>query len=311
MMKTVHYLVALAILFSSAVLISFLPLGDTEREFAYITSVETKAEKVNSSHAKLVFQVSMEKSEDLDELNLTVKFFDASTNLLIYDFSRSVKVKGKYGVEEIKCWVKKSYDYRVTLFLERDGRIYSKKEISIYRLSQIPPDEEKIELVIKNADFAVINKSESEVRIRSTYYIESPETLKNLRFRIKAIQLESNLLVDDFWAERIIEAGKTNLIQFNMTLIDKYNYRIVLEVWSRNYVVDKREDVVKLNPEIFEEGEEKESFRVEDFIREELRRTPVPEYRPEYMPKAAPGFELILLLISGGGALWIMSRKRR
>ncbi len=309
-MKTAHYILILVILLFMSTVIAFLPIEDENQKFAYITNIETKAEKVNSSHAELLFQINIGKSKGLKDLNLSVKFFDASTNLLLYKFTKKVSDGGEYALEEMKCTVKKSRDYRVRVSLEKDGRIYSSREINILGLSQLPPDEERLELIIKGADFSVVDKKESVVKIRSTYYIESPETMERVRFRIKAIQLESNLLVDDFWEERRVEAGKTNLVQFNMSLVDKYNYKIVLEVWTENHVVDKREDVVKLNPEEYrEEGAEEEVFKVEDFVREEMRKTPVPSYRTDYPPKDVPGFETALLLISGGVALWMMRRK--
>ncbi len=179
-----------------------------------------------------------------------------------------------------------------------------------FKLSQISSDEERIEITVKNADFAVLNKSDSRVVLRATYYAESPETVESVRFRIKAVQLESNLLVDDFWSEKSVDAGKTNLLQFDINLIDRYNYRIVLEIWSENYVTGTKEDVVKFNPEGYKESEvKKKTFRVEDFVREDMRETPVPEYRPEYVPKAVPGFEMVSLITAGGAALWMVRRR--
>ncbi|AIY90406.1 DUF7490 domain-containing protein [Geoglobus acetivorans] len=308
-MKTLHFTIAVTLLAIISAIIAALPMEDEKSSYAYITDVETRAGNINSTHAELIFSVKMTKSKDIEGLYLRIKFFDASTNLLLNEFSRKIPEKTEeYHSENLTCTIAKNHDYRVKISLEKDGRIYSTREISIFGLSTIPPDDEKLEIVIKGADFTVTGKSDDRVNITATYYIESIETYEKVRFRIKAVQLESNLLADEFWAERKVESGKTNLIKFNLTLPDKYNYRIVLEVWSKNYVTGKRENVVKLNPETFKEGSSKEdTFRVEDFIREQELRRPVPT-PPPYMPRAAPGFELVTAIVSGGAVLWLRKR---
>ncbi|MBE8540056.1 DUF7490 domain-containing protein [Geoglobus acetivorans] len=308
-MKTLHFAIAVTLLVILSAIIAAIPMEEEKSSFAYITDVETRAENVNSTHAELNFSIKMTKSKKIDGLYLRIKFFDASTNLLLNEFSRKIPEKTEeYHSESLTCTIAKNHDYRVKITLERDGRIYSTREIRIFGLSTIPPDDEKLEITIKDADFTVTGKSGDRVNITATYYIESLETYEGVRFRVKAVQLESNLLADEFWAERKVESGKTNLIKFNLTLPDKYNYRIVLEVWSKNYITGKRKDVVKFNPKTFKEESSKgDAFRVEDFIREQELRTPV-STPPPYMPRAAPGFELLTALISGGAILWLRKR---
>ncbi|NOY11390.1 MAG: hypothetical protein GXO67_04770 [Archaeoglobi archaeon] len=267
-----------------------------------------RALDVNSSHVTLQFKVKMSKPERLENLSLIVKFTDMQTNLLVSEFSKPIPEKTKSDYTAVlNCSVSKSHNYRVRVLLEQDGETLSMREMRMYGLSSLPPAEKSVDVTVRDADFRLLNKTGEFVRVRVTYYIDTPRN-STVEFHLKAVQLESNVMADDQWVERELQKDRTNLVSFELTLRDEYNYRIVLELWNAGYLVKSWSHELRLNPEKSQESkvEEEKGFRVEDFITE--TRVPVPTpYEEKRL--ASPGFELLTLAIAGGGALWM--RKRR
>lgn len=303
-----HYIALVAILVIAGVIIYLIP-AESEG-YAYITDANVRALKVNSTHAELAFEIRISKKGDLDGANLKLRFFDAKTNLMLYEFSEKLNESEQdYITKTVKLSISKNKDYRVKIELEEDGKVFSMHNLNIFALSEIPPDDERLEINLKDADFILREKKDGVVRVEAIYYAESFEDYSNVKFRIKAVQLESNLLIDEFWDTRNLSAGKINLLRFNISLADGYNYRIVLEVWSNGHTVEKREDIVRLNPEGYrEENKSEGGFRVEDFVREDIMRTPVPEIQQKTIT-SAPGFGILTTIIAGGAGIWIMRRK--
>ncbi len=308
-MNLKQYFAIMVILLIAGVIITLIPAGKPHPEFARIEYVETRALDVNSSHVTLQFSVKVSKPEEMMNLSLIVKFVDVQTNLLISEFSERIpeKTKSDY-VAVLVCPVKKNYNYAVRIQLERDGKILSRHEMRMLGLASLPPAEKSVEMTVRDVDFRVLNKTGDFVTVRATYYVETPGNY-TVRFHVKAVQLESNVLADEYWETKTLQKGRTNLVSFTLSLRDDYNYRIVLELWNEGYLIDSWKDYLKFNPmEETKEQDKVEKFRVEDFVVEE-ERTPMPVpsvYREK--PLSAPGFEVALAVIAGGVAVWMRRR---
>lgn len=309
-MNLKQYIATITILLIIALIIAVIPAEKPQPKFARIDYVETKALNVNSSHVVLQFSVKISKPEEMKNLTLRVKFVDIQTNLLISEFTESIPEKTKSDYTAIlECPVKKTCNYRVRILLEQDGKVLSRHEMRMVGLATLPPAEKSVEISVRDVDFRVLNKTSEFVTVRATYYIDTPNNY-TVRFHVKAVQLESNVLADEYWETKSLQKGKTNLVSFLLTLRDGYNYNIVLELWNEDYLIDSWKNYLKFNPDRADretggEGKE-EKFRVEDFIEEE--RTPVPtEYEYGKRP-ATPGFEAILAIASGGVAMWMRRR---
>lgn len=306
-MNLKQYLAIMLALFAVAVIIALIPVEKPEPRFTRIDYVETKSLSVNTSHVTLQFRVKMSKPERLENLSLIVKFTDMQTNLLVSEFFKQIPEKTKSDYTAVlNCSVSKSHNYRVRILLEKDGEILATREVRMYGLSSLPPAEKSVDVNVRDADFRLLNKTGEFVRVGVTYYIDIPKN-STVEFHLKAVQLESNVMADDQWVEKELKKDRTNLVSFELTLRDRYNYKIVLELWNAGYLVKSWSHELKLNPEKSSESkvEKEKEFRVEDFITE--TRVPIPT-RYEEKRFASPGFELLTLVIAGGVALWMRKR---
>jgi len=303
-----HYIAIMSALLIISIVISLLPSEKMAYPSVFITEVETKALGVNESHVVLQFIIGISNRNKVDDLTVSLTFTDMNTNLLLYEFKKELKNEKREEFKTtISCAVSKFKDYIVKISVMKDNKTLHTTEKRIIGLKTLPPANRDVSLTVKGVDFRVTGKSDGNVDVKAMYYMESPIDYGSLIFHVKAVQLESNIVADDFWAERGVSKGKTDIVQFNLTLKDGYNYMIVLEVWKEGYLVKSWKDYIKFNPKEVVRKENKSTFRVEDFVTKEIR-TPVPVRQEFVERKLAPGFGFLSAILAGGGAIWIIRR---
>jgi len=283
-----------------------LPTGEG---YALIEKISVKPVKINDSHAILEFDIKTRKS-GLKNLNISASFIDVKTNLIVDELRKRIPEKtGEIYEIKIIHPLEKDKDYRVIFEIQKDGETLSSRGLNIYALYTLIPKDRELKVKIRDVDFKLIEEQDSRVLVEARYYIEAMENY-SLRFHVKAIQFESNVLADEFWVDRYIQKGKTSMISFNLSLPKDYNYLIKLEAWRNEYLLKSWINSLNLSPtKRIPEGykESEVSFKVSDFIPENIPRI-TPEKVVGREGKVAPGFEAIFLILAGGFALWRLKK---
>ncbi len=283
----------------------FADVKREERVFARIENVDVKVSDVNDSHVTLNFEITLRRPKVLVNSTILAKVYDSKTNVLLTEVSKSVpeRSRSEFCEEVVPISFEKSRNYRVVLSVMKDYKLLDARELKLANLDTLVPEDKALKVVLKDADFEVRSVKNGEATIFVRFYVESLRNY-NAVAHIKAVQYESNLLADDVWKEVTLESGKTTLIEGNLSVPKDYNYLVKLELWKKGSLLKTWSKPLNLAPtkRIPENVTEREvKFEIEEFV-----RTPVPVEKIEYAEKgkAMPGFEAILLLLSGGVVLW-------
>ena len=297
-------LASVAVIISIALLLPVFADVTKDTSYARIEGFDVKIADINDSHATLKFVVHIKRSKVLENATILAKIYDLKTNILLEEISKTLpeKVKSEDSRESVLISLEKDRGYSVALSIDKEGKRLSSREFVLTGLDTIMPEEKELKVVLKDADFAVKEVGERNVKILARFYVEALKSYDVLA-HVKAVQYESNILADDFWKEVRVEGGKTVIIEGNLSLPNNYNYLVKLELWRNGSLLKTWSKQLSLSPakKIPKNVTEKEvKFEISEFV-----RTPAPTPRMEYAErKAAPGFELLLLLLSGGVALW-------
>lgn len=291
------------ILFAIFLVTVTLPLfvdvsGEVSR--IWIKNIDMKLKKVNESHAEIVFIIELSGKANA---TLLTKVYDMKTNLLLKEIEKRVETS------ELNLTIsfEKDKNYNIEFQLLVDGKVADKRGLSVRGLSTLIPKDKELKLNLKDADFEISNVTTEKVKVRALFYIESLRDYNDTIFHVKAVQFESNILADEKWIAEEIRKGKTQIIECNLTVPKDYNYLIKIEAWRNGSLLKSWSEPLNLAPtrKIPQNyTEEPVRFEVSEFIKPE---TPV-EYGVDYtreLPKAAPGFEVVLALLALGGViLW-------
>jgi len=274
-------------------------------EIIYIERADLKAEKVNESFVEIKFLIRIRGEPDC----LVISIYDLRTNLLIEDKKFKAKRELNFTIP-----FEKDKNYRIVLKVLKNDKIVNRKILTVHGLDTLVPKEKVLKIEVKDVDFKIVDVTGNRARVSAKYYINSFEDYEDVKFHVKAVQLESNVLADEVWFESCINKEKTNIISTNITIPKNYNYLIKLEawrsgkllkIWKRSLNLSEKRKIVR------EKVEEEVGFKVEEFTGTGVEKTALPSPLPSgYQAKRAiPGFEVLAFFAGIGGALvWRLRR---
>ncbi|MBO8180722.1 MAG: hypothetical protein H0Z19_09665 [Archaeoglobus sp.] len=261
--------------------------------------IDMKLEAVNESHVVITF-ISEIKKENLDEFTVRAKIYDYQTGLLLDDVKKNFQSPESKYEALLTIPFEKTKDYGIELILMHEDKVLSLRHLQLKNLRSLVAENMQLEASMRGADFLLTGVKDGNVEFKARFYVESVKDY-NVVTRIKVVQAESNVLVDEEWMNTTLRKGKTNIIEADFVVPDEYNYIVKLEIWREGKLVKSWKDVIKLAPTkiVPKDVEEEEvEFEVEKFVREEV---------PDYAERGAgmPGFEVALALIAiAGVAAW-------
>jgi len=265
----------------------------------WIESVDMRLAGVNDSHAVLSFSIKLSRNTNAEILTKT---YDSTTNLLIGE--TLIVVEGREG--NVTLCLEKDKDYNVLFQLRSKGEIVDRKGFSVRGLSTLIPTEKEIKVELRDVDFQILGVSDTSVIVKVVMYLQSLANYSDIVFHIKAVQFESNVLADEGWISKALEAGKTEIVEHNLSVPKGHNYLIKIEAWRSETLLKAWNKPLNLAPtKVIAESqkEEKVKFQVTDFLRE----TPAPTLA--YSKSTIPGFEVLFALVAiGGVSLWLMRK---
>jgi len=273
----------------------FLP----REQFAFIDDLDVKVKDVEDDLVDLTFLIRLRCTE----LNFTLKVsvYDLKTGILLNEIEYPI-----YGRNmNVTMSFEKDRDYRVRIAVKRADKTFDTREVNLKYLNTLIPERKKLKVILKDVDFKVVGVDE-RVDVTVRFYFDSLRDY-DVKFHVKAVQFESNVLTDEVWVGKRLEGGKTNVVEVNLSVVREYNYLIKLEAWRNGSIVKVWREVLNLAPKKVvpkEEVEEEVKFEVEKF----LTRTPVPETVKTY---PTPGFEFLTLIASGGVVICLRIMLRR
>lgn len=326
---TLVVVLSLTIIATLTLLVSLVcGVAEKEKELIFIRKIDFKLESVNDTHADINFIVTVQRTKKVTNATLLVFVHDKLTNILLKKKELKIPREGKEGLDELKFTLsfEKDRDYKVILEIRKNNKIVSTRGLILKGLSTLIPKEKELKVYLKDVDFEVLRVFDNKVEVKTRFYLESMDDY-TIIFHIKAVQYESNILASDKWLQEEIRKGKTVLVETNLTIPKDYNYLIKIEAWKANTLVKSWSKPLNLAPTRkipANVTEEKVRFEVSEFIREEkvpgYIPTPIPVPTPlpfekvgvkkAYKPLAAPGFELVMVLIVIGGLILWKKRNR-
>jgi len=304
---SIALLLILAIIAAAIPLVSPEALQKEEKGYVRLKNVEYSIKSVNDSHVVLNFTLTLEKTGSLRSFVLIAKKFDSQTGILLE--RRKIELEGdENDLLEVSTPIAfgKDRNYRIRFEGYRGKLTYFTKEFYISGLGSLIPEERKLLLEVKDTDFLVEGEESGKVKIKMRFYVYSMRQYDVL-FHIKTIQMESNLLANESWERSEIEAGKTFLLETEMSIPSDYNYIVKMEAWRDDMLLKKWEFPLKLSPTeiIPEKVKEKEiKLNVSEFVREPAK---YPAEIPTPVPPQTPGFEAVVAVL---GILAVALRKR-
>ena len=291
--------VIVAIVTIAIVSVSIAVIASQIESYARLENIDMKLESVNESHAVISFIVEVKK-ENVNSFTLQAKIYDDQTGLLLDEVEKDFESPDSNYEAVMTIPFEKTKDYRIELMLMQEDRVLSSRQLHLKNLRSLVAENMQLDASMVGADFLLTGVKDENVEFKARFYVESVRDY-DVVARIKVVQAESNILVDEEWMNTTLKKGKTNIIEANFEVPDDYNYIVKLEVWRDGKLVKTWKDVIKLAPTKIipkDVEEEKVEFEVEKFVREEV---------PGYVERGAgvPGFEVGLALAAiVGVAAW-------
>ena len=301
--------VILTAIFVISVVSAFFIPKETH-EFFYIENVDVKVDKIGDDIVNLTFVVKIHRSDVLKNATLKLKVYDLKTGVLLEEKSVPVPEED-CRIMNVSMPFEKDRDYRVRVILEKDGRS-SQYTLNLRNLETLIPKDRELKVVLRDVDFKVLTTEDDRVNVLIRFYFDSFRDY-DVRFHLKAVQNESNVLADEKWITATLRSGKTQIIETNLSVIKDYNYLIKLEAWRSGYMVKVWKAFLNLAPTKkipANVKEEEVKFEVEKFA--EKYGGAIGSVTPPPMPLGVasergvyktPGFESLILVIAGGVAV--------
>ncbi|WP_457548589.1 DUF7490 domain-containing protein [Archaeoglobus sp.] len=301
--------IILTVIFAVSVVSAFFIPKETH-EFFHIENVDVKVDKIGDDFVNLTFLIKIHRSEVLKNATLKLKVYDLKTGVLLKE--KSVNVPEKDGrILNVTMPFEKDKDYRIKVILEKDDR-RDQYTLNLRNLETLIPKDRELKVVLRDVDFKVLDVKGNRVNVLIRFYFDS---LKNydVRFHLKAVQNESNVLADEKWIDATLRSGKTQIVETNISVIKDYNYLIKLEAWRGGYMVKVWKAFLNLAPTKkvpVNVKEEAVKFEVEKFAERYsgLKTSKTPQLKPlgvssERGVYKTPGFEALILIFAGGVAV--------
>ncbi|ADB58132.1 DUF7490 domain-containing protein [Archaeoglobus profundus] len=302
--------IILTVIFAVSVASAFFIPKETH-EFFYIENVDVKVDKIGDDIVNLTFIVKIHRSDVLKNATLNLKVYDLKTGVLLEEKSVPVPEEGCRFIN-ISMPFEKDRDYRVKVVLEKDGRS-SQFTLNLRNLETLIPKDRELKVVLRDVDFKVLTTEDDRVNVLIRFYFDSFKDY-DVRFHLKAVQNESNVLADEKWIDATLRSGKTQIVETNISVVEDYNYLIKLEAWRSGYMVKVWKAVLNLAPTKkvpLSVKEEEVKFEVEKFA-EKYGGVKIPSETPPPIPLGVasergvyktPGFEALILIFAGGVAI--------
>ncbi len=210
--------------------------------------------------------------------------------------------------------------YRLVATLFEDGKEVGWGSRTIYNLENLPADKMITGLKIDGIDFIVRKASDDKAVIQSDIYVTNSgaKTSKDYQLMIRATDMDSNLVADKQWSNtgEIVPDG-TAIRSVNLTVPDKYNYLVDVQIWSDSVVVGGGEDSLLLNATTTMTEKERiatRGTRTGGFVTDEPMKAAAEMEVSEFEGAAAvnataPGFGALLALAMVG--LGVAGARRR
>ncbi len=282
-----------------------------EREYAYIERVDLKLSKLNDSCADITFFVKIKRSRVLSA-NLSISVYDYATDILLK--RRTISIPKDANELNITISFEKDKNYRVMFEIIKGDKTISSTGLILKNLRTLIPKEKELKLLLRDVDFEVKSVKGDRVTVKARFYIDALKSY-TVKFHIKAIQFESNVLTSDKWLTLNLTSGKTTVVESDLEVVKDYNYLIKLEAWKNDYLIKSWSRCLNLAPTKRipkNVSEEEVKFEVEKFVKpKEMAAIPMPTPVERHYPMtsygksmvATPGFEIVIGLIAIGGAL--------
>jgi len=289
------------------------PVEEAKPQYIDIDDIDVKVSDVREAYADIEFLVYFIRSDIVKNGTLNVKLYDIKTDTLIDE--RVFEIPEKDGDRlNVTLRLERDANYKVVFKVCIDDKTYDSKSLILKNLDMLIPKDREFKVVLKDIDFMLTDVKNESTTVKVRFYLDSMKDYRNTVFHIKAIQYESNVLADESWISRDVLGGKTVVIESNLTIPRGYNYLVKLEAWRNGSLLKIWKERLNLAPtkKISKEEVEKEvKFEVEKFV----KHTPIPtpalrKYGGEVgIVTKSPGFEVLVLTIAGGVAIWLRSRR--
>ena len=297
----------LTVIFAVSVVSAFFIPKETH-EFFYIENVDVKVDKICDDIVNLTFVIKIHRSDVLKNATLKLKVYDLKTGVLLKE--KTFPVPEKDGrILNVSMPFEKDRDYRVKVVLEKDGK-WSQYALNLRNLETLIPKDRELKIFLRDVDFKVLNIKEDRVNVLIRFYFDSFKDY-DVRFHLKAVQNESNVLADEKWIDAEIKRGKTQIVETNISVVKDYNYLIKLEAWRGEYMVKVWKVFLNLAPTKKVPAnvrEEEVKFEVEKFAEKVgeakyMGSAEVPQPKTLGVERGiykTPGFEALILILAGG-----------
>ena len=299
-----------------------------------IVDIDIAAEALDIAEASLNVTTYLDNRGDAasGEITLTVKAYDADTNLLITSSPATVGVIAGEETQSAstRVTIPKEGGYKLQIAIFEDGKGIQRAETMIYGLTSLePPSNAKI--TIREIDFLVeavevAKEGTGEYAIiNTTLYVDNlGEDVSGLRALIKARDNATRLIVDKRWKDLgVLKEGTTSLHYTDLRVLNGRDYIVEVQVWQSERVIKESSGMVLLSPfankTVVLEAKEKTveispSIKISDFMglpreyeeEEYARPVPIPAAAPE-----EPGFEIVPAVVALVIALaFVLKRKK-
>ncbi|HUV79736.1 MAG TPA: hypothetical protein VMW40_02770 [Candidatus Bathyarchaeia archaeon] len=300
-----------------------------------IADIDISAEALDIAEASLNVTTYLDNSGDANsgEINISVKAYDADTNLLVTSTKTKVgKIEGR-ETKSASTYLKlpKEGGYRLQIVVFEDDKGIQRAETMIYGLTSLePPSVAKIS--IREIDFFVEaveaeNAGNREYAvINTTLYVDNlGKDVSDLRVLIKARENETKLIADKRWGNLgFLKEGTTSLHYAELRVLNGRDYIFEVQVWQSERVIKESSGMVLLSPfanrTVVLESKEKTveispGIKISDFARpswgyeEEGYEAPIP--RPMPAAPEEPDFEVLPAAFALLIAFVLLLKKRR
>ncbi|MCA1819444.1 MAG: hypothetical protein ABR562_01385 [Thermoplasmatota archaeon] len=187
------------------------------------------------------------------ELNLTVKAFDVTTNMLIATAHADVGAMEKDRSKEVKVRLAlpRISGYRIEVAVGQAGRIVQRGQVQVSNVVALEPTVYDTGLRIGDVDVQVIEAKDAKVRVKASTYLtnEGGHDSRPLRLQLRAREVSTGVLADEKWVDlAAVPADATRIAATELLLPDDFNYELLAAIWDGDVVVERGQGKVQFLP---------------------------------------------------------------
>jgi hypothetical protein len=275
----------------------------------YVKNYEESSSKKTSKNLSVVLRaISLDKHFLANETRAALGKLAAGKTV---NFTRTMILpkKGGYTIE--------------ALLYEDEEQVDSGNRV-VYDLQDIPADSRSIGLRVDGIDFLIRSVTGENVSIQNDIYITNmgQKPSSDMRLMIKATELDSSIVADKRWSQTgEILPEETAIRTVNLTVPDKYNYVVAIEIWRNGTIVAEGSDYIFLNATTRLENQTRlasKGTRTGSFASSAEEASPsemrvgnfegAAETKAAEGPKGMPGFEVFMAMPAFAIAAYLMRR---